>query len=412
MPHQFSNTSPQQQNPYKVEPFFIEINLTPPSSPELSDPDSDLDSDDEIDDFSPYGSGTSSASGPCASSQTSLESTSPAVEALKPLSVLGRLLNDNSDAKGATKKLARESVIDHIHHNAASLADVKLLIPDYNYDKGFIKKLVSALGYHCAAGRISDADKEAIFTNILIHGGDQSDVYNCLHARINHFQKTLKHLQYTQRNRTSRELQENQKREQTIKKRIQEFPAHLRVPADNPEFLPTGATAVAEIYAKLLGLSWDDVRSFTPPSWLTKQASSDTVDILGSRFASSVPLFSPFNKDSALRPMVNIPSKEAHGSMHAFEPVEWLATKQETCYARLGKKCTVDGGGTIDRDLCPPIRAKLLSASRMVKMPPSDSMPGAFRNSMDGEMVRVMMPQPGFVLRADRGKLNFHALDP
>ncbi|KAF2451797.1 hypothetical protein P171DRAFT_12038 [Karstenula rhodostoma CBS 690.94] len=203
-------------------------------------------SDDEIDELSLDYSQTSSAPNSYASSQTSLGSRSLAVREPKPLSVLGQLLNAYRAAK-RNKGVMRQSVIDHIHSNAVSLADVQLLTPDYKHDYGFINKLSSTIAYHCAAGRISDADKETIFTHIFTHDDERSDVYNRVHARIEHFQKNMKHLHTAQRNRTLREKQERQQEEQSLATRIQEFPAHLRAPVPNPEFLPIGATTVADI---------------------------------------------------------------------------------------------------------------------------------------------------------------------
>ncbi|KAL5382423.1 hypothetical protein DPSP01_006523 [Paraphaeosphaeria sporulosa] len=57
-----------------------------------------------------------------------------------------------------------------VHFSAATVADVQLLILNYHRDLGFMNKLLSALDYHFAADRISDADKEAIFAHILYIG--------------------------------------------------------------------------------------------------------------------------------------------------------------------------------------------------------------------------------------------------
>lgn len=311
MPPSFSKTGPQQQRPYKVEPFIIEIDLTPPSTPQLSYSESDLDLADEIDELSLDCSETSSAPDSYASSQTSLESLSPAVQKPKPLSVLGQLLEAYRNAKGDIKKTARQGVIDYIHSSAVGLADVELLIPAYNHDKGFIHKLVSALGHHCATGRIPNAEKEAIFTRIFTHGDDESDVYNRIHARIKHFQKTLKHLQKNQGDRAFRVQQERRQQEQTLAKRIQEFPLQLREPVPKPEFLPIGATTVAEIYVKLLGLKWDEVRHFKTPSALAKLQSCDTMDVSEPSFAATRPSLSLGAEGMDSPPKVNIPPKEA-----------------------------------------------------------------------------------------------------
>jgi hypothetical protein len=378
-----------------------EIGLTPPSSPELSDSDRDLDSDDETDEFSLDDAetisttdifstaDTFSTSGTSVTSQATVEPPSPAVQARKPLSPLEGLLYAYSTAKdGSQPKFleltARQKVIDYIHTNAVNPPDVKLLIPAYNGDCGFINKLVAAIGYHAAADRIPEAEKEAILTHIFTHANE--DVYARVHARIELCQGNMKRRVNRVERRAALQMQcEQQAQAQRLAHRIQEFPPHLRVRVTNPELLPAGATSVAQMYVEVMGLTWDEVRQ------LGQRQTEVVVDVLEPSFATTRPVFDASCLDVGAQPRVKIPSKGARDGECALEPVECFTTKRWKYSDRLGKRATVPDGDLFARDECAPIRAR----------PPPAELTSW-----------VEMPRPAFVLRADyRGRLNFLASD-
>ncbi|KAL1593340.1 hypothetical protein SLS60_010948 [Paraconiothyrium brasiliense] len=389
-----------------METFKIEIGITPPSSPELSASDSDIISDDGIDEFSLDGSHHSSTPASSAGSQNPVASPNPAVQDLKSRSPLGRLLQAYTAANGGHHKGTeglRQKILDYIHKNAVTVADVKLLIPKYENEYGFINKLVSAFGFHCAAKHVSEMDKEAVLLHILMHSDERANIYERVHARIAECAKMMnvkpRQLR-AQCEKRRHEQREQQKQEQERAKRMLEFPAYMRQPVSTPNIFPLRATSWAQMYLEIYGMSWAEVRclgknteastAFEEP-WVPKPD-----------FATTGPLL-PQVLYKRRKPKVNVPSKEALGGAYALmclAPADWVTPNDWHYHDHLAKKATAMDGGLFGRDDDEKARVKL--PSRKTVQAPSKS---GLREQ--GEVAIVEMPVPSFNPRADRAGLNF-----
>lgn len=266
MPRYFDSARKQH------EPFIIE--LSPPSSPEVSDcePDdedckSDGDSVNELNnepsvDLSLTSSATDTDEIPTKTSRSLYltykdhEPHSPLVTLLQAYRTADRYSQQNVPAT-----VWRKKIIDYLHHNTVTIADVKVLIPAYNHDRGFTKKLISIIGYRCASGKISDPEREGILTHIFTCGDVATNVYERIHESIEHFKNAHNRKNNYQQERQHWETElEQQQQLQMLQKRVQSFPDHMRRPVLNPEFLPVGAASYAQMYAEVYGMYWEEVR--------------------------------------------------------------------------------------------------------------------------------------------------------
>ncbi|KAF1972444.1 hypothetical protein BU23DRAFT_599542 [Bimuria novae-zelandiae CBS 107.79] len=309
MPRNTKLTS-QKQETGRVIPKFI-IYFTPPSSPEISDSDFELDSDEEIEELSLDGSDDASTSGTCvtlsttatsnasnasqASSQTSCSPLSPVVKDFAPLTPHAQLLAQYTTAKISHQPDAlvadtRQSVLNHLHSNPVIFNDLQFLIPTYTYDYGLTNKLAHNIGYHTAGGRISELDKVAMLELIFNAGDDYYDLYQRVHERIKTSKEAIApkpgskrwHQEQQQKQvEEMRELQERLENEEEMASRIAEFPESMRAPATEST-LPIGVTSVAEMYVQNFGLSWGDV----------KKSSSDEGHPQEQQVMVTVPVFS------------------------------------------------------------------------------------------------------------------------
>ncbi|KAJ4351634.1 uncharacterized protein N0V89_006977 [Didymosphaeria variabile] len=393
-----------QQHNRVLEPVVIEIELTPPSSPEPSGPDSDLDSDDGFDELILDGSRRSSTAATSANSQTSVASSSPAVQELKSRSLLGELLHayacaEHGHHKGKPADGPRHKIIDYIHKNAVTVADVKLLIPKYNNDFGFINKLVSALGFHCAGGHVSEGDKEMIFLHILTHADERSSLYERVHARIKHCENAMMKTPHKfraqcekRRNEQREQQREQQEQAQERAKRMSEFPKHMLAPVSNPDIFPFGATSMAQMYVDVYGMGWDEVRRLGKHTETSKPFEEPWV--LKPNFATTVPLL-PRSLYKKSRPKVNIPSKDALKGAYALQclaPTDWVMPNDWHYRDHLAKRATARDGGHLDRGDGEKVRVKL--PSRITAQASSKSGVRA-----EGEVANVKMPMPDFMIR-------------
>lgn len=144
---------------------WVLIDLTDDEDESEDDPDSGLDSDSEDDVESDTGT-----DGTAATSITE-ECTLPPT----PPTALERLTEmlDNASAENRPKSdviKIEHLIVQHLHDNPVTVADVKLLIPRYKRCYPIANKLSTNIALHYTHGRISTADKEAMLQHILLEG--------------------------------------------------------------------------------------------------------------------------------------------------------------------------------------------------------------------------------------------------
>lgn len=322
----------------RVEEFIIE--LTPPSSPELSDydTDSELESEEEIENYSLDGFESSSSyvtARSCSSSRTFLTSLSrqnsqtdihgdaqqvehhPEPQSQRDLDVQPEpevqneheVQQEPADQYEEPSPLfqplealrvaileqqspriiegIRQVILNYLHREVATLADVQLLVPKYSYDTGITNKLVTNLGYNCTGIRIPEAKmtliREYLFTSAeKIPPAPMSPQYwrfqlfsnhpyrllDAVEAKCKQFRRGMvsnrRSQQITHRQQLRAEAAEAPQHRLTrrqIEDQIKEFPLHMQIPAEVPDLLPIGASSAAEIYLKIHGFSWAETEA-------------------------------------------------------------------------------------------------------------------------------------------------------
>lgn len=274
----------------QVPEFIIDL-TTPPSSPELTDSDSEADSESDsgsnIEELSLEESNTSTDH----TDHTTLGSDTADQQVSEPAlqdepSELGKLINTWEKAKEARASVDQISkdrcaVLNHLHHQAITLADLRLLVPRLFPDHGLMNKLANNIAYHSSRGIISPADKEAMLMYILTADSNtgyreskafwryefqtapQLRVYNIVHEKLKQFKDLA--AERGHKKTQGHDVQHNVEAEQQEKhaREIAKFPPRLRLRPENPDLLPLGATSMAQMYVEIMDLTWDDVRKMS-----------------------------------------------------------------------------------------------------------------------------------------------------
>lgn len=358
------------------EKFVIDI--TPPSSPEQSDSDSELGLEQGIEELSLGNSNDleqgmeelSLGNSNDDAHPVGLDSSAPtAGEQISPLAQSLTTYKNALNSWGWVHPAvdgAREVVMHYIHQNLSTLPDVQLLVPAYTFDSGMMNKVIGALAYRCARGWIWGKAKEGIlihFFNAGDAGYKQGDagykLYQSLHAKIEECEANRAAIRRTWKQKPGRQDKRKQfEGPSELAKRISEYPEEMQVRAEFPEMLPIGANSMAELYALVYGLRWDQAKNLgqgTTYGTTTPEAASDV---------------GTTRKATAHIPgiTVNLPLKKAYASKDALlhhRPREFSfsTTKGHINYIkaqnRRARKPTVSEVAFFTRDPGEPIRVKL-----------------------------------------------------
>jgi hypothetical protein len=322
----------------RVEEFIIE--LTPPSSPELSDYDteSELESNEDIEEFSLDGSDSSYSYVTARSrfssrtfltslsrqeSQTDMHGDDQQVEhhpdpeaqrvldvqpepevqnepevqqepedqyeepspLFQPLEALRVAILEQQSPRIIER--IRQVILNYLHREVATLAEVQLLVPEISHDTGITNKLVTNLGYNYAGFRIPEAKmtliREYLFTSaekippaprspqywrFQLFGNHPYRLLDAVETKCEQFRKSMvtnrlsQQITHRQQLRAeAAEAPQHRLTRQQIQDQIKEFPLHMQISAEIPDLLPIGASSAAEIYVKIHGFSWAETEA-------------------------------------------------------------------------------------------------------------------------------------------------------
>ncbi|KAJ4376179.1 hypothetical protein N0V83_001460 [Neocucurbitaria cava] len=145
------------------------------------------------------------------------------------------------------------AIIEYLHVNAATLADVEALIPAMNSNTRIMGKLATNIGWHRSRGTISNAETEQILAHILTNG----DLEGAMFERT---KKCIKRNESPHGQRIAM-MQADEYDNQAAweaERRWKTMPRQLRVRQEH-ELLPAGCTCLADVYAYIYCMTWSGV---------------------------------------------------------------------------------------------------------------------------------------------------------
>lgn len=237
--------------------FVIDLE-TPPSSPEIEAEESD----DEVEEFE-------------LNAEPTPECTSMIMPPRQPTK-LERLVDSLRNAKAhglsANNQSALEQLImDHLHTNPVTVADVELLIPAFNRRFSLTNKLAINIGLFHSRGHISASSLEAMQLHILAQGDPHNVVFTRVGEKLERFQREktareMTHMRsskarrfYDRRQLNEREtqLRRAEKEKRDVEQRLRSMPEEWHQPVENASFLPYGVNTTAELFAELVEVDYE-----------------------------------------------------------------------------------------------------------------------------------------------------------
>jgi hypothetical protein len=157
------------------------------------------------------------------------------------------------------------ALIDHLHSNAATLANVQALVPTLIRKRKVMIKLAANIGLYHSRNRITDAHLEDMLVHIFTHDDYQYWLFSRTTDQIKRFRKEKAEQRACMK--TPRQLQHEAKRKEALRKaetdkvlrdakyRYECVPARYRVASD-PAFLPLGCASITDVIVDIDGLTW------------------------------------------------------------------------------------------------------------------------------------------------------------
>ncbi|KAF2788922.1 hypothetical protein K505DRAFT_366046 [Melanomma pulvis-pyrius CBS 109.77] len=102
-------------------------------------------------------------------------------------SPLAPLLHAHSTARRSSLAAAESAILDYLHANPVTPADVDLLVPGFNRVFAVTNKLATNIALFHARGRISSAEKEEMLVRLLWEGDERAVVFERAKERIERF---------------------------------------------------------------------------------------------------------------------------------------------------------------------------------------------------------------------------------
>jgi hypothetical protein len=273
-----------------------------------------------------------------------------------------------------------DALIDHLHSNAATLADTQALVPTLVHKRKVMIKLATNIGLYHARNRITDTDLEVMLVHIFTHDDYSYWLFSRTTNQIERFRnekaerrarmKTPKQLRYEEKRKEALRKAEAEKVLRDAKYRYECVPARYRVVSD-PAFLPLGCSSIADIIVEIDGLTW-------------------TQTMTVSRLSGETIAHKSFTKDKPVVPKVSNPSSNRSALKNSI----WARTRLH------------NGPGMDDRSPakvrmpCPETDRRLVLLSAV-----PDQVPGEKMLRTEAKLSAVTKPWPGHLMGNKRAEV-------
>jgi hypothetical protein len=198
-------------------------------------------------------------------------------------------------------------LLNHLHINPVTLADVVALVPALNYKCEVMAKLAVNISYFHIYGFISPSALDQMLIHLLTKGDCYHKTFEYTKTQITRFNNEVCHrnpqLRQFQHQQRLQQKADTKKLNRKAEYRRQTIPAQLKEPKP-PGMLPTGCRCIGDIITECYGMSWNEYWQLPRPSWVMDKTGTKTRKLC----------FSQPRPESPNEPEVGRPCESGHFS--------------------------------------------------------------------------------------------------